>query len=245
MAESIVPALGPVVGALLISVTGWRASFWVLTALTAALLPFLARVTGRLAASGSSRESVWASLGALVREGPFIRYALAYAIMFGALVLFVFAGPQIVTKSLGLRVQYFSLMQVLGVSSFIAAASQSGRLVTRLGIDPVMRLGAQLQILASLALTALGLLAAQPFFLIVPSWCVFCAGLGLRGPSLMAKSLESAGSRSGQASGLLMFLAFGATSAGTAAVAPFLFHGLIAPAAALLGLVLVSAALTF
>src|SRR5262249_43605034 len=96
------------------------------------------------------------------------------------------------------------------------------------------------QLVASLLFVVFGFLEKPVFALICLLWCCFCAGLGLRGPTLMAKSLSSAGSHSGQASGLLMFLAFGLSSAATAAVAPFLAHGLLPAACFLLGMTLLS-----
>lgn len=244
IAESVVPALGPILGALLISFTSWRASFWIIAAMTVFLIPFVSKVTRGLSGKALSSETAWTSLKILFKDTVFLRYALSYAILFGALIVFVASAPQLISKSLDLPIQYFSLIQLLGVLSFMMTASQVGKWVEKSSIQRVLHLGALWQGLGGLALLGLSFFSDQPFWLLTVFWCVFCAGLGLRGPSTLAKSLASTGPRSGQASGLLMFFAFGCASAATAAVAPFLMEGLFPIALVLFLMTLVSIQLT-
>lgn len=244
MAESVVPALGPVIGAVLISLTHWRVSFWIISLMTAALVPFVSRVTGRLSNKTAHRESLSLSLQFLLKDTTFLRYAGGYAVMFGALIMFVASLPQIIAKSLHLPIQYFSVVQVLGVMSFILAASQGGKLAEAFGVVRLLRWGALLQTAAGTILLLLSTPATPPVYVISLAWCLFCAGLGFRGPALMARSLASVGPHSGQASGFMMFLSFGIASAATAAVAPFLVRGLFPLALGLLAMTLASVAMT-
>lgn len=247
-AESLAPALGPVAGAVLISRFDWRASFWAIAAMTAALVPVIAWLTREEVRAPPHHGTLLANLLTLLRDLPFVRISLSYSLMFAALIMVVASAPQIITGSFGLPVGYFSAFQVCGVAIFILAASQGGRLIEQLGTPRVLLIGSRLQFLATSLFVILSFVKASGehrFFGLAFGWCVFGAGLGLRGPATFSGALSCAGSRAGQAAGLLMFTAFGLTSLATAAVGPFLVHGLLPLSLGALGLTLASVACDF
>ncbi|WP_395402625.1 MFS transporter [Pseudoduganella sp. UC29_106] len=46
MAESVIPAIGPAVGAAIVLYAGWRVTFWVIAVMSVALMPLAARIVG-------------------------------------------------------------------------------------------------------------------------------------------------------------------------------------------------------
>ncbi len=246
-AESIVPAVGPVIGAWIISYFEWRATFWIIAALALLLTPITAQIlrslpTSRMDASPS--RSLLQGVRELLRNRNYLHLSIAYSLMFGALLMFVGSAPQLVVTTLHQPVQAFSTLQVLGVIAFAIAASISGKWLQKRGTTFLMRIGALIQIFACLILGVSGFLEPESFPIVVIAWCLFGFGLGIRGPLLMANSLKSAGPLAGQAAGLLMFTAFGCSAAATAAIGPFLYLGLKPIAFAMLGMILMSTILT-
>lgn len=241
--EALVPALGPVLGAAMIAVSSWRTSFWFLVILTIAILPFLTKVIGHN--PPPEKDGKNGSYLPLFKDTAFLRFAFSYSIMFAALILMVASAPQIVVNWLALPVFYFSLMQVAGVVAFIALISQAGRLAETRGIPFLMKWGSVFQLIATVGFLTMGIFAVKSFYVMTALWCLFGAGLGLRGPSTFARALSLAGTMAGKGAGILMFLAFGICSVTTAAVAPYLDSGLTALGATMLGMTLISVGLVF
>jgi MFS family permease len=226
IAESLVPAIGPIAGALLLQVAPWRASFWIVALMTAALAPFALRTVPRAAPSHADAPP-GGYYGQLLRDRRYLGYALGHALCFGALLGFVASAPQLVAIWLGAGPLAFALLQALGVSAFIACASQSGRLSERHGIDRLILIGVALQVVAAVSFMAQALAAWRSLAALTATWVLFCAALGLRGPPTMARALGVHPALVGRAAGLLMFMALGISAAATQSVAPFLARGLL------------------
>lgn len=238
MAESIIPAIGPVAGALVISHGNWRWTFWIVALLTFMLMPLVSRIvshnvsdtSGMPATNGtgaSNAKESNASYMPLIKNRRFIRLAVGYALMFSALLMFVASAPQIITGWLHHSIGGFAAMQVCGVAAFIVGASSSGRLAHRLAAHHLSRAGAWLQIVGGILFVVLASTDVRSLPLVITCWVVFCIGLGIRAPALMVQALSVAHELAGKASGLLMFLAFSLSSLATILIAPLLVYGLL------------------
>jgi MFS family permease len=226
IAESLIPALGPVAGAALLTVTNWRASFWVVVVLVAVINPFALRsVPARARAAPPRSQS--AGYGDLLRDRVYLSYALGHALCFGALLTFVGSAPQVVQVWLMAPPSTFAVLQVCGVSAFILTASQGGRLTGRSGLDRLIVVGVVLQTVATVAMIALAASHNRSSLRLIAMWVLFCGALGLRGPATMARALDVKPSAAGRAAGLLMFAALSLAAAGTQLIAPFLSAGLM------------------
>ncbi|RCS25796.1 MFS transporter [Phyllobacterium salinisoli] len=233
IAESIIPAVGPIAGAALLLVADWRASFWAMVVLTSALAPFALRAVPPPA--DRKRNDSLVGYGELVRDRVYFGYALGHALCFAALLTFVASAPQVVQIWLSAGPQTFATLQAFGVTAFVLTASQSSRLTGSFGIDRLIATGVMLQIAASVAMMVLALADYKSPFMLIAAWVLFCAALGLRGPATMVRALDVAPEIVGRASGLLMFLALGLAAGGTQLVAPFLSGGLMPVALISLG----------
>jgi len=123
--EAIVPAAGPVLGTLLLMVTDWRATFWIVALATVAVLPFVVRVAPpqlpglNLAVRARYRD--------IIANGSFVRLALSHALALGALFTFVGSAPQLLQHTLQMPAGAFAALQVVGVLGFMVTATVSGR----------------------------------------------------------------------------------------------------------------------
>lgn len=223
MIESIVPAAGPVIGALLLRVTDWRGTFWVLAGLALLVLPWVVKIAPRRL-PGLDMDHDAGYLGVL-RNRRFLRLATSHALCIGALLTFLASAPQLLQHTLGLGSSAFAMLQVVGVSAFMLGASQSGRWAERLGHARVVRLGSGLQLGAcALALGSALAWGQLPFLALVAWWFCFCGALAIRGPAAFGDAIDLPPAQMGRATALLILALLAAGAIGTQLVAPFMGH---------------------
>jgi MFS family permease len=239
IAESLIPAIGPIAGTALLSVADWRASFWIVAVIALILTPFALRSVPERGRNQGNETSL--GYAVLLRDRAYLGYAVGHALCFAALLTFVASAPQVVQIWLHAEPKTFAILQALGVSAFIVSASQGGRLTRSFGIDRLIAAGVVLQVLATAAMLGLALMESRSPSALIATWVLFCGALGLRGPATMARALDVAPEFVGRASGLLMLLALGLAAGGTQLVAPFLLAGLLPVAVISVGYTLASA----
>jgi MFS transporter, DHA1 family, multidrug resistance protein len=214
MVEAIVPAIGPLLGAMVLAYADWRATFWLLAVATLVATPFAQRATPR-ELPGIDRLVV-STYRSVLANAKFVRLAVSHALGMGALLTFIASAPQLMSRA------EFGLLQVIGVSSFILFASQAGRISKRIGAHRSVQVGAVVQVLVcAVALLASSQLAfsyaAHAVF-----WFVFCGALAVRGPAAFSEALDVAPSQLGRASALMVLAILAAGAIGTQIVAPSL-----------------------
>lgn len=235
MVEAIVPAAGPVLGALLLPFIGWRGSFWLLAALALLVLPWVVKIAPRKLPGLNLAHD--AGYRGILRNRSYLRLAASHALCIGALLTFLASAPQLLQHTLGLGTAAFALLQVLGVSSFMLGATQSGRLAARLGHARVVQWGSGAQVLACALALGIALLWQQPPYAVVAAyWVCFCGALAIRGPATFGDALALPPALMGRATALLVLALLAAGSAGTQLIAPFM--GRADSAAPLFGAVL-------
>lgn len=247
MAESVIPALGPLLGAFVLALLGWRANFWLLLAVAgvaAAMLvrnrPLYERVKGEAVS-----ENVWRALlpnyAGVLSNCAFLAYALGYASAYGALMTFVGAAPTLLQGFYGHGPEAFGMMQVVMIAVFMAGSLAVGRSMEVLGRDGTIAAGLFFLALSAvlLLLTSSGILPDNAVMMTVamlPSQF----GLGLRFGVAMSAAIGSVPDRQSSASAMASFLCFIFAAAGNAVVALAVDHALTAVAAACLGFTIIS-----
>lgn len=229
MVEAIVPAAGPVLGALLLKVIDWRGLFWIVAGIALAVLPFVVRIAPRqLPGLGLAARSGWRDI---LRNRRFVRIALSHALCIGALLMFVASAPQLMANALHLPPSAFATLQVVGVSAFIVMASQSGRIARRVGNGGAVHLGAWIQLGLCSTLLVGAATTTLPFAAVAVFWAGFCGALAVRGPPAFGDALTLPPAQLGRASGLLVLALLSIGSLGTQLVAPFMAGDSIVPLA--------------
>ena len=221
MVEAIVPAAGPVLGALMLRVVDWRGTFWVLAGLSLLVLPWVVKIAPRKLPGLNLEHD--AGYRGIFSNRSYLRLASSHALCIGALLTFLASAPQLLQHTLGLGTAAFALLQVLGVGSFMLGASQSGRLAKRLGHARVVQLGSAVQVVACvLALGVTLALGQPPYAVVVAYWMSFCGALAIRGPATFGDALAMPAAQMGRATALLVLALLAAGSVGTQVVAPFM-----------------------
>ncbi|MCR4266815.1 CmlA/FloR family chloramphenicol efflux MFS transporter [Nitratireductor sp. ZSWI3] len=168
---AFVPALGPIVGALIVNAFGWRGVFIALgapaVAMLALVLPQWHETRPRNAAPrGTGFRPVFASMA-------FWTYTMAFGTAMGAFFVFFSTAPRVLMEGAGLTELEFSLAFATVALVMIATTRFARRFVERWGIAGSVRRGMALFILGA-GLLMLGQLVLAPSFLpfIVPMWLV-------------------------------------------------------------------------
>jgi MFS family permease len=243
MAESAIPAAAPVVGTLILLRADWRFCFWLIAVLAVLLIPFVLKIGDDEALPHRDEP---ANYLLLLRHPDFLRNATFYGLSFGALVTFVASAPHLIHQWLQQGPAVFVVMQICGVSGFMLGAARGGPAVQRYGADRIMRIGGWMQLLATLALALLGALAFRhaaamtTMIAMIIAWAVFCAGLGLRGPAAMTRTLSVPPALTTLASGFLMFMALVLSGIGTQIAGFLLPYGMLPVALLMMAMIVVS-----
>ena len=223
--ESLVPALAPIFGVLLLSHFGWQSSFELLGVLTL-LAAVLILVLGLPQEEKSS--DMRGSYGQLLTDRIFMRYALSQALTLGGLLTFVFGAPTVIVASMGGSLNDFIIMQVINISGFIIVANLTARIAERFGAENVILTGTIVAALSALALLAYGLTGGTNTLMLPLLFTPMAIGLGLRGPIGFYRGILASGANNARGSALIVFFIFMITTLGTVIAAPIIAAGLAA-----------------
>jgi DHA1 family bicyclomycin/chloramphenicol resistance-like MFS transporter len=232
----VAPVAAPLLGALILQWSGWRASFWLL--LFFALVIFVAAhriVPDSLSANKwttLSFKSIAASYATLFGNKPFMLYSLAGALLFGALFVYISISPFILISKFGFTSIQFSLILGGNALLVIVVGALNIRLLSSRGPRGLLLSGLGVQSLAGLALCLLSFASsgAWPFVAIL---ACYIGATGLIFGNLAALTMARGGPQAGIASAFM-----GASQyAGGALVG--LIAGWIGTTAAVLAIVLI------
>lgn len=225
--ESLVPALAPIIGVWLLGMGGWTLSFLLTGVLATFLAIMMLMAFGRISVIQSQTSSSKnGSYARLLKSPVFIRYALSHALTLGGLLVYVFAMPVVITKTMGGTLDDFIIMQVVGISLFIVVTNLSGFAVQRFGAENVVFAGTFLAALGAVFLFLYGFFGGKDPSMLVWLFAPFNMGLGLRGPPGFLRAILAGGGDDDRASALVVVAITGVTSVGTAIAAPFVEMGL-------------------
>ena len=223
--ESLTPALAPIAGVALLAAGGWRASFWTLSGLAAAAAAALFAIRHRIPRVARVHEG--GGYRALLGKRAYLRHAASHALTLGALLTFVFGAPTVIVNGMGGTLTDFIVMQVCGISTFIAAANGAGFLVGRFGGERIVLLGSVLSALGAAAIAGYALAGGREPLWLVPLFVPMNLGLGLRGPPGFYLAIVAADGDDARGSALLILAVMLAAALGTAIVAPMIERGLL------------------
>jgi DHA1 family florfenicol/chloramphenicol resistance protein-like MFS transporter len=174
---SFVPALGPIVGALIAKGLGWRAIFLVLAAMMAGAALQAARRWPETRPDVG--RGAGPSPGAILRSSDFWTYTLGFSAAMGTFFVFFSTAPRILIGQAGLSQLAFSLAFASAAGVMVLASRFVGRAVARWGTAGCLARGMGLLIVGAVLLAA-GELGAEPSFwtLLAPMW-VMAVGMVL------------------------------------------------------------------
>lgn len=203
---ALAPVLAPVVGGILQTGFGWRSVFVTLLILgvagAGAVWLLLPETLARRADEPFSLRSMFASFAVVARSPVYLAYLGLGAFSFAGLFAWISGASFVLQNLYGLAPFDFGIAFALGSVGYMTGAGLSARLVTRLGLDGLIGLGAcacALGGLAMVAAVAFGLTSAVSLVLPV---AIYLAGLGMVLSQSIAGALTPFPERAGAASSL-------------------------------------------
>jgi len=220
------PIAAPMIGGVLETGFGWRASFIVMAALGAVAIIVVAQLlpeTLRKPTAGPiSLSFMGRSYAAVLRQGDFLAYLGILTISFAGLFAWISGAPVILQRVYGLSAFSFGFTFALGAAGYVLGTTIASRLVLRLGIDRMIGLGAALLAAGGLGVAAVVAAGITGGVWLVAAMAVYLAGLGLAMPQAIAGALTPFPERAGTASSLMGFAQQSVAAIVTAAVGEYL-----------------------
>lgn len=229
----IVPVAAPLIGAQALAWQGWPAVFWVFAVIAVALLAAVAlglRETAPAARPSIAPGRIAASYAVLFGDARF-RAALA-TMLFAqmGIIAFVSSSALAMVQALNLTPTAFSLLFATVMIGQISGGYAGSRLVPRLGLERMVRLGAALILVAAITLALLAFAGVAHWSAIVLPMLVYIFGCAFVIPNATAAALSPFPQMAGSASSLLGTLPFG-LGAMVSAVLAAAFDGTVRPMA--------------
>ncbi|SFC40333.1 multidrug effflux MFS transporter [Massilia yuzhufengensis] len=231
MLYGVAPAIAPLAGGALQLAFGWRSVFLFLALMAAALFLAVALRLPETLPPAQRRPFRAADLvqgyAALLANGAFMAWSLAYALMFGAFFIYVLSAPVFLMQHLGLGETDFLWLFGPATLGLVGGSALAGRMAVRWSVRRTLLGGFGLMAAATLYNLAV-CLAAPP----EPVWyvlyvAVFNIGMSLAIPTLAIRALDCVPARRGMGSSVQLFAQTGFNAFIAAVLAPLLWGSLL------------------
>jgi len=217
-----IPVFAPLLGGQAVALGGWTAVFWVYCAIALTLIAavkFGLRETAPAERPSVAAARIAAGYGTLFGD-PRFRAPLATMLLAQlGIIVFVSSSSMTMVRSLHLTPTAFSLLFSAIMLGQITGGLVGSRLVMRLGLARMVRLGAALTLAGGLLLAALALAAPPHWSAVVLPMILYLFGCAFMIPNATAAALAPFPHMAGAASSLLGALPFGLGALVSAGVA--------------------------
>jgi DHA1 family bicyclomycin/chloramphenicol resistance-like MFS transporter len=200
----LAPIIAPLVGGIAADWFGWRGIFWTHAALAAALVALLGVSLRESRPKDLRPMSVAELLGGfrvLLREPRFMGYALTYAAISGAGIVFVTAGAALFERLFAYPPSRFGALWSGLAASFVVGATIAGQCTRRFGAAPTLKLGIGMMIVATLGLNV-GAFVYTDVLVFAPSLGLLMCCMGLMSPLCLSGAAGDHPELAGVAAGL-------------------------------------------
>jgi DHA1 family bicyclomycin/chloramphenicol resistance-like MFS transporter len=234
----LAPILAPMLGGLLVSVSGWQSIFLVLSLFSAICLVAVYLGLGESMPAHLPRQPLSGALrqyGRLLRDRAFVGHALTGGIAIAGMFAYIAGSPFVFIKLYGVPAEHYGWLFGINAAGFILVAQVNARLLARRG--PAVLLGRAVWVYVAAALTLLLVATLRPaslWPLLVPLF-ICIASLGCIAPNASACAMAGQGARAGSASALMGCMQFSVAS-GAAALVGVLHDGSAVPMALVISL---------
>lgn len=221
MVMGAAPLVAPTVGGLVVSWSGWRAIFVILTAygLLALALAFwrLAETNPESRRQGIRLWSRFQAYGSVLSRPYAVGQLLTGGLAFAGLFAYLAAAPFVFMEHFGLTAGQFGLYFAANVGGMIVVTYLNGRLVMRVGTNRLLRLGVAIFAAAGVLLAVIAGSGSPGFIGVTLLLFASVSVIGLIAGNTVANLLDLFPDSAGAASGLFGVFQF-ALGAATSAV---------------------------
>jgi len=222
----LAPIVAPVLGGLLLQVTGWRGIFWMLALVGGALVALAALLLPETLPPGERRHARPAAMThafvGLLRDRRFVGYTLALGLGFAAMFAYISGAPFVLQESYGVSAVAFGLLFGLNAAGLVAAGQLSAYLAGRVPERRTLLRGQGLLVGAGAVLLAGASTGWGGLWVVAGALFAMVTSLGLIMPNATALALAAHPRAAGTGSALLGFLqsVLGATAAPLVGLGP-------------------------
>jgi len=203
--SAFAPIVAPMIGGVLQTAFGWRASFIFMSAAALVVIAVAGRLlpeTLRQRGDSPSLIALFRGYRLVLRHHEFPIYLGILTISYAGLFAWISGASVVLQGVYGLSATAFGFTFALGAAGWMVGATIAARLVVRLGLDRTMGLGVLVLAAGSVALVAV-VAAGIPGVWLVAAMALYLAGLGLAMPQAMAGALTPFPERAGTAASLM------------------------------------------
>jgi MFS transporter, DHA1 family, multidrug resistance protein len=226
------PAVAPLIGGLIYDAIGWRAVFWFLAAIGAALwvgnwrlLPESLHASQRQPFEAGNLMRGYALL---LRDRRFFALALASGIPFNGMFIYVLSAPAWLGGVLGLAPTQYFWFFCLTIAGIMGGAWWSGRLAGRLAPRLQIRRGYGVMAVAAVLNIALNAVFTAQWWWAMPPVALFAFGWSLMVPVVTLKVLDLVPERRGMASSLQAAVGSAANALVAGVISPLVMQSALA-----------------
>ena len=206
------PILGPVGGALIMQLAGWRSIFGALSALAMVFgvlaffaLPETLHSTER---HSGGLGTMFATMGQVIRNSNFVLHAVLLWCGFAMMFAYISASPFVLQNVFGLSpVQYTLDFGANGIVLLITGAL-SAALIKRVGPSAQVRIGVAMQLLAAAVLVIPSMLGELPLWAVMVAFALVPSSMGFVFGPVTALALRDVRHAAGTALALMGALQF-------------------------------------
>jgi DHA1 family bicyclomycin/chloramphenicol resistance-like MFS transporter len=224
--QAFAPIAAPVIGGLLQTAFGWRASFILLVVIAVLAGTATARLLPETLHKPTPGPFSFAAMGQLYRSviehGSFLAHLGIMTTTFVGLYAWVSGASIVIQGVYGLSPLAFGLTYALGSLGYMLGTGIAARTVMRLGLDRMIGLGTAIMAAGGLTMAAVTALGLTNVVCLVLGMTIYLAGMGLAMPQTMAGALTPFPDRAGTASSLLGFSQQSFAAVAAAAIGAFL-----------------------
>lgn len=223
-AMAIAPLIGPSVGGLILHVASWQAIFWTLVCVGLLMLWSLTFLPETLRPEQRNRQSFTAAIlgyGILVRHPRLLAYAGTGGCLYGGMFAYVAGTPGAYISHHHVSPQLYGFLFALGIAGIMLANQINARLVRRLGIDKMIRLGAVLATFAGAGAVFTTWRDLGGLWGLVTSLLFFASATGFIVANAIVGAMDLFPERAGAVSALIGAVQYGSGIFGSACVGYF------------------------
>ncbi|QJP15700.1 multidrug effflux MFS transporter [Starkeya sp. ORNL1] len=221
---AIAPLIGPILGAQILALAGWRAIFWTRVGFGLATLAALFTLPETLPAGQRSQESLGRSLmryGELLRQRRLLGYAAAGGFFYGGMFAYIAGTPFAYITYHHVPAQLYGLLFAVGIVGIMITNTVNARLVMRFGSDRLLVHGSTAAAFSGLLLAVAAWAGWGGLWGLVIPLFLFVSATGFIVANSIAGALADFPKRAGAVSALIGAIHYGSGIIGSALVGAF------------------------
>jgi DHA1 family bicyclomycin/chloramphenicol resistance-like MFS transporter len=218
------PLLGPIVGAQILALAGWRAIFWTLVGIGLATLAALFTLPETLPRERRNAEKLaraFARYGELLRHRALLGYAGAGGFFYGGMFAYVAGTPFAYISYYHVSPQLYGVLFAAGILGIMATNLVNARVVARVGSNRLLRAGTVMAALAGAVLAVAAWTGWGGLAGLVATLFVFISATGFIVANSIVGALASSPQRAGTISALVGAVQYGSGIIGSALIGVF------------------------